>query len=340
MFGREAAVELPPCDDDFPLGQIETPIDGGATDLAGAMRLARACFPVDYAKRIVVLSDGNENTESALAEARALLAAGIGIDVVPLRRERTGDVAIERVVLPGEVQKSTPFDVRVVVNNSHVPPDLDATTVPGKLQVFRRSGDNETLVTEQEVNVEPGKRVFSFRDELAVPDFYTYEARFAPAQRSQDSLAQNNQASSFTQVAGSGRAHAGRRRRAAGRVQSPGRSATQRTPGSGRAAKRSGRSQPGRTAAVRHCGTGQCGANLGRRRRSHAVRRRADRRLGPQHPATGLRAGDARRPRQLSGPAAGRTRRWNAPCRSISKSRTTRWCPSERWSWSLIAPVP
>ncbi len=205
VFGREAGVELPPCDDDLPLGQIETPVDGGATDLAAAMRLARACFPADYAKRIVVLSDGNENIESALAEGRALLAAGIGIDVVPLRRERVGDVAVERVVMPGEVRKAMPFDVRIVLTNSHQASDSGAATVAGKLRMFRRSGDKEELVSEQDVAVDPGKRVFSFRDELDAPDFYTYEARFTPAESGQDSLPQNNQATGFVQVAGRGR---------------------------------------------------------------------------------------------------------------------------------------
>ena len=71
VFGREAAVELPPLDDDVPLVEVETPIDGESTDLAAALRLARACFPSQCAKRIVVLSDGNENEGSAIEEARA-----------------------------------------------------------------------------------------------------------------------------------------------------------------------------------------------------------------------------------------------------------------------------
>jgi hypothetical protein len=62
------------------------------TDIASALRLAMAMFPHDTAKRIVLLSDGNDNMGDVLAEARRAKADGIPIDVLPLHYERSNDV--------------------------------------------------------------------------------------------------------------------------------------------------------------------------------------------------------------------------------------------------------
>ena len=85
VFGREAAIEIPPFDDAIQItGRIESPVDGENTNIAAAMRLAQASFPEDSARRAVLISDGNENLGNAIEQAQALAAAGIGIDVVPV----------------------------------------------------------------------------------------------------------------------------------------------------------------------------------------------------------------------------------------------------------------
>jgi Mg-chelatase subunit ChlD len=202
VFGRQAAVEQPPHDTDVPLTKIESPVDGAATDLADALRLGRASLPPDCAKRLVVLSDGNENLGSAVEEARPLVEEGVGIDVVPLGRPPVDDVAVEKVALPSEVRRNTPFDVRVVLNHA-VTGEQAGKPIAGKLRVFRRSGEHEELALEQDVTVEPGKRVFTFREELDSSDFYSYDVQFVA--ENGDGVAQNNRASAFTQVHGQGR---------------------------------------------------------------------------------------------------------------------------------------
>lgn len=67
------------------------------TNLAAALRMAMALFPPDTARRIVLLSDGNENMGDVLDEADACAAAGIPIDVLPLRYEPHGEMLIERL---------------------------------------------------------------------------------------------------------------------------------------------------------------------------------------------------------------------------------------------------
>ncbi|MFH1267719.1 MAG: VWA domain-containing protein, partial [Planctomycetota bacterium] len=65
VFGRDAAIEIPPFDDDVEIVRVESDLDPDHTDLARAMRLAQASFPEDASKRIVLVTDGNENLGDA-----------------------------------------------------------------------------------------------------------------------------------------------------------------------------------------------------------------------------------------------------------------------------------
>ena len=70
VFRRDAAIEIPPFDYDVKLTKIEVAVDPEHTDLAAAMKLAQATFAEDAAKRIVVVSDGNENLGNAMEQAK------------------------------------------------------------------------------------------------------------------------------------------------------------------------------------------------------------------------------------------------------------------------------
>jgi uncharacterized membrane protein len=211
VFGKDAAVELPPFDDPemrLPL-KIESLIDTEFTNLEGAMKLAQAAFKEDSAKRIVIVSDGNQNLGNALDQAQVLAKKGIGIDVVPIRYSGDAEVLIDKVVRPVDVRKGQPFDLKAVVTNtSH-------RDIPGRL-VFKLRTDNEPVVLNsnenlaageadpQRVVLKPGKNVFSVRQELEQPNFYEYEVEFFPDRKQDDGMVQNNRASTFTHVRGSG----------------------------------------------------------------------------------------------------------------------------------------
>jgi uncharacterized membrane protein/Mg-chelatase subunit ChlD len=203
VFGREAAIEIPPVDDDQSMPRVETTVDRDHTDLSSAMKLARASFPHDAARRVVVISDGNQNAGNALQQAQGLAEAGVGVDVIPIRSRVVGEVAVEKVMIPSDVRRGQPFDLRVVLENS-AGEGQEPQPVAGRLTVVRKAGGREQVLTEQDITLEPGKRVYSIREEVDQPEFYTYEARFVPTDASADTLPQNNMASAFTHVRGSG----------------------------------------------------------------------------------------------------------------------------------------
>jgi len=202
-FGTEAAVEAPPLAANLHVPDpLEVRIDPGHTDLAAALRLARAAIPPDSAARVVILSDGNENRGDALEQARALTEAGVGIDVIPLINPTGPDVAMQRLAVPPATKAGAPFDVRVVLSNTGGSPPA---TIAGKLRIVRSQGEQRSVLVDQQVSVAPGTQLFSFRDTLDEPDFYTYEALFVPANAAADAISQNNRVTGFTALAGPSR---------------------------------------------------------------------------------------------------------------------------------------
>ena len=94
-FGDAAVVERPlsTARRSAPIASI---VDGGKTDIGGAIRLALATLPSTMARKIVVVSDGNENTGKAIEQARVSNAAGVPIQVVPLAQQAGPEVLVRR----------------------------------------------------------------------------------------------------------------------------------------------------------------------------------------------------------------------------------------------------
>jgi Mg-chelatase subunit ChlD len=206
VFGSDAAIERPAWDGDFQsLDRIESAVDSQATNIAAALKLAQATFLEDSARRIVLVTDGNQNQGNAVQQAQAVAAAGIGIDVAPVRYHSRAEVTVERVILPSSVRRNEPFDLRVVLsNNCDVNPRFNGN-VPGKLSVTRIVDDQPVgKPWEQHVVLPPGKSVFSSTQKIDSANFYTYEAKFAPDRPEDDAMPQNNRATAFTHVAGKG----------------------------------------------------------------------------------------------------------------------------------------
>ena len=117
--------------------------------------------------------------------------------------EQRAEIEVEKVTLPADTRIGQPFDVNVVINNLAQSQTTDDTEVEGTVRVWRRHGKQEDLLGEQQVSLPPGKSVLQFRNEIQEKDFFEYTAEFVPANPARDdAIAQNNRATSFTQVLG------------------------------------------------------------------------------------------------------------------------------------------
>lgn len=209
VFGRGAMIEAPPFDDILPLvdNRLDTlrHLRTDATDLEAALKLAQAVFQEDSSRRIVIVSDGAENLGDARAVAPLLAQNQIGIDVVPIAVQQRGEVAVEKILLPVDIRRGQPFEGRVVVTNL-TPPTTDNPEgmARGMLKIARRMGGATETFAEYPVELPQGKSVFRFQHEINQPDFYEYQAIFVPETPADDRVTQNNRATSFTHVRGSG----------------------------------------------------------------------------------------------------------------------------------------
>lgn len=202
VFGGEPAVEAPLDEHAHRASaRLEAAVDPAHTNLAAALRLAQASFPSDGSKRVVILSDGNQNYGDVLAQARRVTAAAIGIDVVPLTYSAGGDVIVEKLAAPRAPRQSEAFELRVVLDNQSAG---KPAPVSGRLRIERRGGDTSQTLLDEPLQLEPGKRVFTLNQRIDEPDFYTYEARFVPDDAAQDFRPENNRATTFAQVRGQG----------------------------------------------------------------------------------------------------------------------------------------
>ncbi|TWT52609.1 von Willebrand factor type A domain protein [Rubripirellula amarantea] len=205
VFGRDAAIEIPPFDDDIPtLRRLES-LTGraDATNLESAINLAKASMPEDTSRRIVIVTDGNENVGAARSLAARVARSGIGIDIVPVMIDASSEVLVEKIDLPQNIRKGQPFEARIVVNNY-----TDANQsepVKGKLRVKQQVGGDETLLLEESITLDPGKNVFPLRHQIEQPAAYVYDAEFIPDSENDDGLRQNNNATAYTYVRGKGR---------------------------------------------------------------------------------------------------------------------------------------
>ena len=195
-FGSEARVEVPPVPEPPSLARFENRIETDHTDLADALKLALATFPEDSARRLVVMSDGNENRGQALEQALAAAGLKIQIDVVPIEYRYDEEVLVEKVTAPPDVKQGDTVELNVVLRA--------ASPTRGKLQMFQRSGNYQTSVTGKpiELELERGITVKTLKQTITEPNFYTFTAEFVPDEGSGDRRRINNSAEGFVSARG------------------------------------------------------------------------------------------------------------------------------------------
>lgn len=184
VFGTEAAIEFNP-NPAVKVEKVNAVVGKKRTDISAAIRLGTAAFPETGQKKLVLISDGNENIGDAIAAMTAARPLDVTLDVVPLATSRVRDVSVQKLGMPAKVKKGQPFNARIFVKS-----DIEQQAM---LKLFR----NDEFLGEQPVMLSEGKNLFEFPQELGVPGFYKYNVQL---EAEGDALPQNNRATSFTDV--------------------------------------------------------------------------------------------------------------------------------------------
>ena len=186
IFGTDASIDRMP-NEKIDLEKVEAVVDTQRSDLASAIRLATAAFAETGQKRIVLMSDGNENTGDVMAAVAGAKSQGATVDVGPSGVTRGNDGFVQKVQVPAKLRKGQPFEGKIFVQADQA----QKATV----RLYR----NEQFLGEQTVQLDAGKNLFSFPQTLPDQGFFTYDVR---ADAVGDSLPQNNRATAFASVKG------------------------------------------------------------------------------------------------------------------------------------------
>jgi Mg-chelatase subunit ChlD len=198
----------PYVDDNLDLGAAD------GTNIAEGIRMALATFPADAARRIVLVSDGNETSGSAVEAARqaaaGFLASGPGlaprlavpIDIVPLDYRAAGDVRVVRLEAPPLAQPGQTVALRIV---------LEATAPASGTLELRREGraidlDGAAPGTSRRITVPAGRSVQLAQVVLDESPVNRFQAAFEADDPAADALPVNNRAEAFTATPGRGAA--------------------------------------------------------------------------------------------------------------------------------------
>lgn len=186
-FAGSASVLQPPSASQTLASAWAAPAQKEATDIAGALAFASALFPPDAARRVVLLSDGNDTEGRAAQAARELAAQGIELDAVPLRNPRQPEVLVERIDAPQRAKQGEPFDVEAVIRSN----------VETKATV--RLSQNGFVIARQETALKTGANRVAFKSLTGESGMVSYECEVSAAA---DTRAENNRAQAAVSIRG------------------------------------------------------------------------------------------------------------------------------------------
>lgn len=146
-------------------------ISADATDISSAIKSACLAFPPSGPRRLVVLSDGNENSGDAVAAAGQAARDGVRIDcIAPPARAQEARVLLSRLDLPEEVNLSEKFTVRIIAENR------GASAAQGSLELR----DGTKIIKEWPVALQPGTNAFELPYGVDVPGTHRITATLTP----------------------------------------------------------------------------------------------------------------------------------------------------------------
>jgi Ca-activated chloride channel homolog len=191
VFGRNAAVELPPRLT-FPLEAVNSRVERDATNIAKSLSLAGAVLPEENPGRIVLITDGVQ-TEGALDTVLDdLRSRGVGVDIVPIDYEYDTEVWLERLELPNGLKVGENYEAAVILSSLK----------PG--QGVLALSENGQEIHRTPVTFQKGKNRYVIPMYLRSAGYYEYSATIL-CDAEIDHIQDNNVAMDYVFIEGNGK---------------------------------------------------------------------------------------------------------------------------------------
>lgn len=183
-FGDNALIESF-VSEDLVFSKIETDPRGIYTNIEDALTTSVSLLPQNSRKRLVLITDGEENEGNSSKLASSIIGQDIDFKVYRINREISREAAVESVTVPKSLRVGEEFSIVVTIESS-VQTGAKLTLISGK-----------DKAAEERVVLRTGSNRFVFRDKASVGGFKSYKALLEP---DADTESRNNEASTFTNV--------------------------------------------------------------------------------------------------------------------------------------------
>ncbi|MDP4094689.1 MAG: VWA domain-containing protein [Bacillota bacterium] len=183
-FGGNSSIEMTPTAKPQ-FSSIQTKVNANFTNMEQALQTSSAIIPAGDRKRIVLISDGAENTGDALKEIKQLKHRNFTVDIFPVKTASGNEVQLKGVVLPENLHLKEKFEIGVNIKSTV------KTGATLKLYTDRQ------LVSEKRVEIQAGENNFAFSDTAQKGGLVTYTAVIEP---DTDTIMKNNTASAFSYI--------------------------------------------------------------------------------------------------------------------------------------------
>jgi len=188
VFGADAVVERP-LSANKTLDGFTSKVSTIGTNLADAIRLGVALLPADTARRMVILSDGIQNSGDAFEAARLAAAGGVQILVVPFADQGGNEAIVTNVTAPAHLRQSEQFGLEVTIES----------TINQSVGVRVLAGS--AVAYESTLQLRVGANPFVLPMTAGAPGFAQYRVQIVPL-AANDTFYQNNELAAFSQIAG------------------------------------------------------------------------------------------------------------------------------------------
>ena len=181
VFAKTPSLEIPLTDErDLAPDRIASALDRSGTDIESAIKLALSLLPSDTPRRIVILSDGNQNLNDASSLIPLLRAEGVQVHTIPISRHLEKEVLLEpHVMVPQSVRIGEPFELVAVARS--------LSSCKGGITLYR----NGKIIKHLNLSLRGGINPIRVTDRLGREGSYEYRFHI---EAESDTIPNNNEA--------------------------------------------------------------------------------------------------------------------------------------------------
>nr|WP_243414886.1 VWA domain-containing protein [Sporosalibacterium faouarense] len=185
-FGENGEVEIP-LSKELNRVDFQTNPGEGFTNIQKGLSISQALLPENANKRVILMTDGEENLGNSMEEGSILQHKNIDFKIYAINKTESAEVQIQDIEVPKILHENQSFDVLVKIYSN--------IKTNAKVTLY----SDRTIVGESEVIVEEGMNRFIFKDQANKSGFKSYRAVITPER---DSFTENNDYSTYTEIKG------------------------------------------------------------------------------------------------------------------------------------------